>query len=239
MKHRSKGFKVEEENPLIVHDMNRCVLCGRCVRACNELRGVKVLQYQKKDLETYVGTLQNKLLKDSECRFCTACVEVCPTGAIRDKISLAEVEQKREDALVPCRYSCPAHTDIPKYIRYIRESKFDEATAVIREKLPFPKTLGYICNHACELDCKRNALNEPISIRNLKRHAAEQDTGSFWKGKGKQLEDTGKKVCVVGGGPAGMTAAYYLRKQGHSVTIKEALLSGYISNFSKLMIPAP
>ncbi|MGB4658835.1 MAG: FAD-dependent oxidoreductase [Mobilitalea sp.] len=223
MKHRSKGFKVEDENPLIVHDMNRCVLCGRCVRACNELRGVKVLQYQKKDLETYVGILQNKLLKDSECRFCTACVEVCPTGAIRDKISLAEVEQKREDALVPCRYSCPAHTDIPKYLRFIQESKFDEATAVIREKLPFPKTLGYICNHACELDCKRNALNEPISIRNLKRHAAEQDTGSFWKGKGKQLEDTGKKVCVVGGGPAGMTAAYYLRKQGHSVTIKEAL----------------
>jgi NADH dehydrogenase/NADH:ubiquinone oxidoreductase subunit G len=56
--------------------MNRCVLCGRCVRACNELRGVKVLQYQKKEMETYVGALHGKLLKDADCRFCGACVEV-------------------------------------------------------------------------------------------------------------------------------------------------------------------
>jgi NADPH-dependent glutamate synthase beta chain and related oxidoreductases len=223
MRHRSKGIKVEEGNPLMVHDMNRCVLCGRCVRACNELRGVKVLEYQKKDLEYYIGAVQNKLLKDTDCRFCTACTEVCPTGAIRDKISLIASNQKREDAYVPCRYACPAHTDIPKYVRYVKEGKYDEAAAVIREKLPFPKALGYICSHACELQCKRNALNEPLSIRNIKRHAAEQDTGFYWRGKGKQLPDTGKKVCVVGGGPAGMTAAYYLRKQGHSVTIKEAL----------------
>lgn len=223
MKHRSKGIKVEEGNPFIDHDMNRCVLCGRCVRACNDLRGVKVLNYQKKDLEFYVGTLQHKRLADSNCRFCNACTQVCPTGAIRDKISLIAGGQKKEDAYVPCRYACPAHTDIPTYVRYAREGKFDEATAVIREKLPFPKALGYICSHVCESQCKRNVLNEPISIRNLKRHAAEQDTGFYWKGKGKQLPDTGKMVCVVGGGPAGMTAAYYLRKQGHSVTIKEAL----------------
>ena len=223
MKHRSKGIKVEDGNPLIDHDMNRCVLCGRCVRACNDLRGVKVLSYQKKELEFYVGTLHNKLLADSNCRFCNACTQVCPTGSIRDKISLIAGGKKKEDAYVPCRYACPAHTDIPTYVRYAKEGKFDEAAAVIREKLPFPKALGYICSHVCELDCKRNALNEPVSIRNLKRHAAEQDTGFYWKGKGKQLPDTGKKVCVVGGGPAGMTAAYYLRKQGHSVTIKEAL----------------
>ena len=223
MKHRSKGMKLEESNPLIVHDMNRCVLCGRCVRACNELRGVEVLQYQKKDMEFYVGTLHNKLLIDSDCRFCTACNEVCPTGAIRDKISVAETTNKREDAVVPCQHACPAHTDIPRYVRYINEGKFDEAAAVIREKLPFPKILGHICNHVCESECKRNALNEPISIRDLKRLAIEKDTGFYWKGKGKQLPDTGKKVCVIGGGPAGMTAAYYLRKQGHTVTLKEAL----------------
>lgn len=223
MRHRSKGMKVEESNPLMIHDMNRCVVCGRCVRACNELRGVKVLDYQKKDLEYYVGAIHNKLLKDTDCRFCTACTEVCPTGAIRDKISLIESNQKREDAYVPCRYACPAHTDIPKYVRYVKEGKYDEATAVIREKLMFPKALGYICSHACELECKRNALNDPLSIRNIKRLAVEKDTGFYWKGKGKQLPDTGKKVCVVGGGPAGMTAAYYLRKQGHFVTIKEAL----------------
>ena len=221
MKMRTKGFKPEESNPLILHDMNRCVLCGRCVRACNELRGVKVLQYQKKELETYVGTLHNKLLKDTGCRFCGACAEVCPTGTIRDKVINSEV--KKEDAAVPCRAACPAHTDIPRYIRFVKEGNYDAAAAVIREKVPFPKALGYICNHVCELQCKRKEVNEAMSIRNIKRYAADHDTGSRWKGKGKQLPDTGKKVCVVGGGPAGLTAAYYLRKQGHTVTVKEAL----------------
>ena len=221
MKMRTKGFKPEESNPLILHDMNRCVLCGRCVRACNELRGVKVLRYQKKELETYVGTLHNKLLKDVDCRFCGACAEVCPTGTIRDKVIDSEV--KKEDAAVPCRAACPAHTDIPRYIRFVKEGNYDAAAAVIREKVPFPKALGYICNHVCELQCKRKEVNEAMSIRNIKRYAADHDTGSCWKGKGKQLPDTGKKVCVVGGGPAGLTAAYYLRKQGHAVTVKEAL----------------
>lgn len=223
MRCRTKGFKAEEGNPLIIHDMNRCVLCGRCVRACNDLRGVKVLQYQKKDLETYVGTLHNKLLKDSDCRFCQACTEVCPTGTIRDKRQLMETKAKKEDVVVPCRSACPAHTDVPRYIRFVKEGKYDEAAAVIREKVPFPKALGYVCNHVCELECKRKEVNEAMSIRNIKRYAAEQDTGACWKGKGKQLPETGKKVCIVGGGPAGMTAAYYLRKQGHTVTVKEAL----------------
>ena len=221
LKMRTKGFRPEEENPLLIHDMNRCVLCGRCVRACNELRGVKVLQYQKKEMETYVGTLHNKLLKDADCRFCGACAEVCPTGTIRDKMMNMEV--KREDAAVPCRHACPVHTDVPRYIRFVKEGNYDAAAAVIREKVPFPKVLGYICNHVCELECKRKEVSEAMSIRNIKRYAADHDTGSYWKGKGKQLPDTGKKVCVVGGGPAGLTAAYYLRKQGHEVTVKEAL----------------
>lgn len=225
MKNRSRGFKMNEENPLLIHDMNRCVLCGRCVRACKSLRGVGILDYRKKDMEVYIGTLHNKLLKDADCRFCTACAEVCPTGTIRDKKVYSAADGTREEVLIPCKNACPAHTDVPRYIRYVKEGKYDEAAAVIREKVPFPKALGYICNHACELECKRGEVNEAMSIRNIKRFAAEQDTGSCWKGKGKQLPDTGKKVCVVGAGPAGLTAAYYLRKQGHAVTVKEALPS--------------
>lgn len=223
MRTRIKGIKMEEGNPLLIHDMNRCVLCGRCVRACNKLRGVGVLQYKKKDLETYVGTLHGKLLKDEDCRFCTACAEVCPTGSIRDKLQLLTTNLKKEEALVPCRTACPAHTDIPRYIRFVKEGDYDAAVAVIREKVPFPNTLGHVCSHACELECKRKEVSEAMSIRDIKRYAAEHDTGRYWKGKGKQLPDTGKKVCVVGGGPAGLTAAYYLRKQGHAVTVKEAL----------------
>ncbi|MCR5665636.1 MAG: FAD-dependent oxidoreductase [Eubacterium sp.] len=223
MRTRTKGIKMNEDNPLLIHDMNRCVLCGRCVRACNKLRGVGVLDFRKKDLETYVGTLHDKLLTDVDCRFCTACAEVCPTGSIRDKIQLLNTDLKREEALVPCKGECPAHTDIPRYIRYVKEGDCDAAAAVIREKVPFPHALGMICTQACAKQCKRNEVSEAMSIREIKRYAAEHDTGKYWKGKGKQLADTGKKVCVVGGGPAGLTAAYYLRKQGHDVTVKEAL----------------
>jgi len=220
---RIRGFKNDESNPLFIHDMNRCVLCGRCVRACSELRGVEVLHYKKKDMETYVGTLHETLLKDADCRFCGACAEVCPTGTIRDKMQLLGSNMSKERALVPCRATCPAGTNVPRYIRFVKEGKYSEAAAVVRERAPLPKILGYICNHVCEQECRSKDVNDPLSIRNIKRFAAEHDTQQLWRGKGKQLPDTHKHIAVVGSGPAGLVAAYYLRKQGHSVTLKEAL----------------
>lgn len=220
MSARIKGFAQNDKNPLLIHDMNRCVLCGRCVRACGDLRGVGVLQYNKKELETYVGTLHDKLLTDADCRFCGACAEVCPTGTIRDLVEFTPVEKK--DTLIPCQATCPAHTDVPRYVRLAREGRWEEALAVVHERLPFPECLGRVCAHPCESNCRRGEVNEPVSIRNIKRYAAEHAGGELWKKNSKHLPATGKRICVVGGGPAGMTAAYYLAKQGHSVTLKEA-----------------
>lgn len=220
MSARIKGFAQNDKNPLLIHDMNRCVLCGRCVRACGDLRGVGVLQYNKKELETYVGTLHDKLLTDADCRFCGACAEVCPTGTIRDLVEFTPVEKK--DTLIPCQATCPAHTDVPRYVRLAKEGRWEEALAVVHERLPFPECLGRVCAHPCESNCRRGEVNEPVSIRNIKRYAAEHAGGELWKKNSKHLPTTGKRVCVVGGGPAGMTAAYYLAKQGHSVTLKEA-----------------
>ncbi|URZ04214.1 FAD-dependent oxidoreductase [Clostridium felsineum] len=220
MRTRVKGFKKNEENPLLIHDMNRCVLCGRCVRACKDLRGVKVLQYNKKDMETYVGTIHDKLLKDSDCHFCGACAEVCPTGTIRDMLNYSPSEKR--DSLIPCKATCPVHTDIPRYLRLAKKGKFDEATAVIHEKLPFPECLGRVCAHPCEGKCRRYDVNEAVAIRDIKRYAAEHSNNELWKKNSKKLSKTGKKVCVVGGGPSGLAAAFYLAKQGHEVVLKEA-----------------
>jgi NADPH-dependent glutamate synthase beta subunit-like oxidoreductase len=176
----------------------------------------------KKGKEAYIGTGSDSSLADAGCRFCGACVEVCPTGALRDKEELTTGRSRRA-ARVPCRYTCPAEIDIPRYIRLIHEKKYSEATAVIREKVPFPKVLGYVCNHPCEAVCRRGEVNEAISIKELKRFAAERDHARLWAKNSRKAEPTGKRVAIVGSGPAGLTAAHYLSKLGHAVTVFEAL----------------
>ncbi len=235
LRRRVKSFAVNSSNPLFDHDMTRCILCGRCVRVCQKVRGVEVLDYEKKGNEVYIGTSLNKILIDADCRFCGACAEVCPTGAIRDKKELIDLSKPKEVSLVPCKNICPAGTNIPRYIRFVKEGKYDEATAVIREKLPIPKILGHICSHPCEAGCRRSEVNEPISIRNIKLYAVEHDKEQIWKAKRKLNSNSGKKVSVIGAGPTGLTAAYYLKKQGHEVTIYEAM--PYAGGMTRVGIP--
>ena len=216
--------RINTNNPLIVREMERCIACGRCIRVCNDVRGVKVLQLNKTEApayEVYVGTENDVPLKDAECAFCSACVEVCPTGALQDMEGVFRADVPRQQAIIPCQVQCPAHTDIPEYIRLVKEGKNAEACAVIHEKLTFPHSLGLVCVRTCESQCKRTHLNDPLSIRNLKRYACEHDDEQIWKKNLKHLDSTGKKVAVIGGGPCGMTAAYYLAKQGHDVTVYE------------------
>jgi NADPH-dependent glutamate synthase beta subunit-like oxidoreductase len=122
----------------------------------------------------------------------------------------------------PCTEACPAGVDVPRYIRFLSEGKFGDALAVNLEKIPFPWICGYVCHHPCESKCARIQYDEAIAIRALKRAAADRarDSRSWRAGK---AQATGKSVAVVGSGPAGLTAAYYLAKSGHQVTVFEAL----------------
>ncbi len=214
----AKEIPVDKETPLFDRDYNLCIGCTRCVRVCKDVRGVDALGFVYQDGTVVVGS-KAPTLKESECKFCGACAEVCPTGAITDRGIKFE---EREAKLVPCRDACPAGIDIPRYVRLIKEGKFAEAIAVIREKVPFPATLGYVCLHFCEDECRHCELNETVAIRVLKRFAAEHDTG-LWKQRSKLAPSTGKRVAIVGSGPAGLTAAYYLTKLGNSTTVFEAL----------------
>lgn len=208
------------DNPLFVRDMDKCILCGRCVKMCQEVRNTAVIGFINRSTNTTIGTSYNLPLIDSACKFCTACVEVCPSGALVDKEPFDEKD--REKILLPCTNTCPAKIDVAQYVKLIAQGRYQDALEVIREKVPFPKVLGYVCDHHCEKKCRRNYLHGPIAIRALKRFIAEQDTGR-WRSKLKILPDTGKKVAIVGSGPAGLTAAWFLRQLGHSVTVFEAL----------------
>jgi len=207
-----------KDHPLFEMDYNLCIGCTRCVRACRDLRGVEALGFiYDAQGQVQIGSLA-QTLEASGCKFCTACVEVCPTGALVDKAVDAGT---REDDIVACRAACPAHIDVPGYLRMIAAGQADEAHAIIREKVPFPGVLGRVCLHPCEEACRRGEVNESISICALKRYAADGENG-LWKKASRVAPDTGKKVAVVGAGPAGLTAAFYLRKQGHGVCLLDS-----------------
>ncbi len=120
----------------------------------------------------------------------------------------------------PCQAACPAGTDAGRYVGLIAEGRYDDAYAVAAEVNPFPSVCGWICTAPCESECRRGVLDEPIAIRTLKRFAAEHGTlPPVAPAKLRRPE----RVAIVGGGPAGMSAAYYLARLGYPVTVLEAM----------------
>lgn len=122
------------------------------------------------------------------------------------------------DCIAPCQLACPANTDCQGYVGLIANGKFEDALKLIKDTNPLPASIGRVCPHPCEKACRRAKVEEPINIAQLKFFAADIDL----KGEAYLPEcapATGKKVAVVGGGPAGLTAAYYLRILGHEVTV--------------------
>ena len=119
---------------------------------------------------------------------------------------------------VPCVALCPAGVDIPGYIALVKEERCADAVRLIRKDNPFPTACAYICEHPCEARCRRNMVDDALNIRALKRYAVDQ------AGDVPQpdcADPTGKKVAVIGGGPGGLSAAYYLALMGHKVTVYE------------------
>ena len=216
-RYRPAGLPVLDDEPLFARDFNLCIDCARCVRACNQVRGVEALGIVQHDDRLLVGSIA-PTLSESGCKFCGACVEVCPTGCLTDK---SAQPGDREHWLLPCVHTCPAGVDVPSYIRAVAAGNLKLAAALVWERLPLPNTLGHICFHLCEPECRRAQLDDPIAICALKRFALNASDGALLK-EVARLPETGRKVAVVGAGPAGLAAAYFLRFEGHSVTIFEA-----------------
>jgi NADH-quinone oxidoreductase subunit F len=124
------------------------------------------------------------------------------------------------DPVAPCQTACPAGTDAGRYVGLIAQGRYDDAYAVAAEVNPFPSVCGWICTAPCEAACRRGTLDEPIAIRDLKRFAAE---AGHLPPVPPPSRHRPEKVAIVGGGPAGMSAAYYLARLGYPVTVFEAM----------------
>ncbi len=126
------------------------------------------------------------------------------------------------DCVAPCQLNCPARTDCQGYVGLIANGEYDAAIKLIKNKISLPASIGRVCPHPCEKACRRKNVEEPINIAQLKAFAADLDlrADSYLP---EIAASTGKKVAIIGGGPAGLTAAYYLAQKGHAVTIYDMM----------------
>ncbi|MBR6329077.1 MAG: FAD-dependent oxidoreductase [Lachnospiraceae bacterium] len=209
----------------------RSQTCGKCV-PCRD--GLEQLENMMRDIlegratmDTYNDMVSlGEMIRDSaDCAigYEAARIVLESTELFHDEYMSHINEHKCQDEVgqkVPCISYCPAHVNIPGYIALVGEHRYADAINLIRQDNPFPTACAFICEHPCEEKCRRDLLDSPINIRGIKKFAVDQIAADQVKTPECNVS-TRKKVAIVGGGPSGLTAAYYLSLMGHHVDVFE------------------
>ena len=164
------------------------------------------------------------VVDEKKCTGCGTCERVCPKHIITLSSTTRRLmrEYTTDECTTPCQRSCPAGINIREYIRQISLGNYHDAVQVIKERNPFPAIIGRICPRPCELDCRRNFIDEPVAINYLKRYAADFERESGERILPYKAPATGRTIAVVGGGVEGLSTAFFTARLGHDVTVYEA-----------------
>ncbi len=207
----------------------RAQTCGKCVPCRIGLTQLsrlinKVLNGEG-EMETIdlIERTAEMIVQSADCAIGTEAAKIVLNGVrgFRDDYIEHVVNKRCLGSLenpVPCVALCPAGVDIPGYIALVHEGRYEEAVRLIRKDNPFPTACAYICEHPCEARCRRNMVDNALNIRAIKRYAVDHADASAIP---TLAPATGKKVAIIGGGPGGLSAAYYLAIMGHKVTVYE------------------
>jgi len=187
-----------------------CLGLGTCARAC-PFDAISM------------GPQGLPVVSENKCTGCGTCERVCPKHIINLSSSTRRIirEYTTEECTTPCQRGCPAGINIREYIRQISLGNNHRAVQVIKERNPFPAVIGRICPRPCELECRRNYIDEPVAINFLKRYAADCERESGNRILPYKAPDTGRKIAVVGGGVQGLSTAFFTARLGHATTVFE------------------
>jgi formate dehydrogenase beta subunit len=213
-----------------------CGECSVCMIGIDKvlviLKGMAAGKGSKTDIAE-IETIARGVVLNAKCNFGRASALTPVLDAVKyyraNFTSLAEGKAKQVEksygvgVTAPCMQACPANLDIPGYIELIRNDRFGESLDLIRERCILPGVIGRACTHPCESACVRKDLDEPLAIRLLKRAAADADLAGGASALSAPGEAKKDKIAVIGAGPAGLAAAYSLRRMGYPVTVFEAL----------------
>ncbi|MDD5225539.1 MAG: NAD(P)-binding protein, partial [bacterium] len=226
------------------NDCSMCMISPKLVEV-DKHRNIEVItNAEVKAVEGQAGNFRVKVEKRprfvdlEKCNACGDCVEKCPVflaSEFDEKLALRKAIYKRYPQAIPsaylidkrgsspCKVACPAHISVQGYVALIAQGRDREALELIRAEVPFPAVLGRVCPHPCEAKCTRKDVEEPVAICDLKRFAADAVLAGGEDPLPVPAEKKTAKVAVVGSGPAGLTAAYYLALSGYPVTVFESL----------------